>query len=341
LLNSWPETWQRCYAAFLQSIFDLSGSEASRADYHSTLTRFFRFCNKLPDAVSRADVIDFVQSPATSKRCPGKEVAASTKNIRLCAIKSFYSFASAYEIDQKPLYEKALPTTGIRYLKRPIAYRAMNAEELERFFNAIPNTLKGARDRAMFFMYFVLGRRRSELYKLQWKDIESTVLVDENGVRRPSHVYRYFGKGHARQVRTKELPEAAWNALCNYLDQAGRLATMQPDDYLFVSVTPGSGLRGSVHGSIGKNRPLNHNTVNVIFRQYCRAAGLDLSRLSLHSLRHTSAHLRYEAGEDIRSIQQLLDHSSLQTTDIYLRTRAGVSDKGAKALTEKYGHFAK
>src|SRR5258708_23473433 len=126
MLSSWPLPWQQCLTAFLQSIYDLSGSASSLETYRSTLTRFFSLCNKLPDTVSRTDVLHFMNSPSTSKRNPGETVSASCKNQRLCVIKSFYKFASLYEVDNQPLYDKSLPTTGLRYYKRDIDYRAMS-----------------------------------------------------------------------------------------------------------------------------------------------------------------------------------------------------------------------
>jgi len=65
-------------------------------------------------------------------------------------------------------------------------------------------------------------------------------------------------------------------------------------------------------------------------------AGLDIKRLSLHSLRHTAAHERYAAGEDILAIQQLLGHASLDTTYRYLLFMHGVADPGVKLLEARY-----
>jgi integrase/recombinase XerC len=324
-----PEIWQRCYEAFLQSIFDISGSLRSRETYHSNLTRFFAHCGKAPGEVTRTDVLAFMQSPSTSRRSYGKPAGASTKNGRLCAVTSFYKFASVYEMDGQPLYQKMLPTQGLRYLKRDAPYRSMNTDELRRFFAAIPaDTLKGLRDRAIFAMYFWTARRRNELAAIRWRDIEPTIIVDENGARRPGHVYRYHPKGRHRTVKTKELPSPAYKAIERYLEAGGRLFTIRADDFLFVSIKPGRSR---------SDKPLHHDYINQLFKHYCRLAGLEASRLSLHSLRHTAARERYNAGADIRSIQQVLDHSTLSVTDTYLRTLAPEDDSGARLLEQRYG----
>lgn len=335
-MPDWPDSWQRCRVAFLQSIFDISGSHASRITYGSTLARFFAMSGKLPADVSNTDVLQFVQSPSTSKRNPGREVSASCKCQRLCVIRSFYHFASAYEEGGEPLYQKANPTTRLAYAKREVHPHAMTVDEFQRLIAVIPiHTLNGLRDKTLFLLYWWLGRRRSELYKLRYKDIQSTIIVDADGTRRPGHAYTYTGKGKARQPITKELPEPAWTILSTYLLRSGRLSHIQPDDYLFVSSHPGQGRQD--HAT---NVPLNHNYVNTLFRLYAKRANLD-PNYTLHSLRHSSARERYLAGSTIRDIQQLLDHSNIGTTDLYLRTIAGIADPGSVLLFQKFSHLGK
>ena len=77
--------------------------------------------------------------------------------------------------------------------------------------------------------------------------------------------------------------------------------------------------------------------MNAAFRGYVRAAGLEDERhLSIHSLRHSACRLRFQAGEDIVSLKNLLNHSSLQTTDLYLRRLVGMVDHGASLLEKKF-----
>ncbi|SRR5258708_6226994 len=325
--------WQACLDAFLQSIYDISGSTHSRETYRSNLTRFFKHCGKQPDEVSRTDVLSFMQSPSTSRRSFGNPAGAGTKNQRLCALTSFYRFASSYMINGEPLFTKAMPTQGLRYLKPDAPYRSMSTDELKRFFAAISiDSIKGKRDYAIFAMYFWTARRRNEIAAIRWRDIEAAVIVERDGTRRAGHVYRYRPKGKQRTVKTKELPPRAWTLIEQYLTSSGRLATMQPDDFIFVSTRPG---QGRVSGA--KDAPLNHHYINQIFKHYCQQAGLDVARLSLHSLRHAAARERYDAGADIRSIQQVLDHYSLATTDTYIRKLTPVDDSGARLLEARYG----
>ncbi len=329
--------WQNCLSLYLQSILDHSGSIATYTVYRATLARFFAFIGDTPpDQVKHADVLRFQQLPSTSPRNRGKEVTASTKNQRRAILSSFYHFASSYELpDGTPLFTGILPTAGMHSLKPEVSILSMSEDDLTRFFAAIPtNTLKGVRDRALFFLYFLTSRRRSELCFLRWHDIEATTIIDDDGTRHEGHVYRYRGKGSSREVKAKELPESGWTALTHYLEQAGRLATMQPNDYLFVSVHPGQGRQSS------EPAPLHKAYITREFKRYVTLADLD-PRFSLHTLRHSSARLRYTLGSSLQDIQHALDHSSIATTDLYIKRLAGTSDKGARLLEQRFSHLVK
>lgn len=324
--------WQHCLHLFLQSILDHSGSIATYVVYHSTLMRFFAFLGDTPlGSVKHRDVLAFQQLPSTSPRNRGQEVQASTKNQRRAILSSFYHFASIYEkADGTPLYPGINPTAGMHSLKAETAILSMSPPELERFFAVISSTtLKGLRDRALFFLYFLTSRRRSELCFLRWRDIEATTIIDDDGSRHEGHIYRYRGKGASREVRAKELPESGWLALLAYLEAADRLTTIISTDYLFVSVHPGQGRQS------GSPAPLHKAYITREFKRYAALAGLD-SRYSLHTLRHSSARLRYLAGSPLQDIQHALNHASIATTDIYIRRLAGVADKGARLLETRY-----
>ncbi len=316
-----PEPWLSCALAFLQACYDRSGSQKSRSTYASVLRCFFRDPQRSPDSYTRADVQAFLTSKSTSNRNPGAAVSVSTRNSRLTALASFYRFASEYEVNGAPLFAGKLPTVGIARLAREIRYRALSTAELLRFFSAIPtDTPKGVRDRAIYLCYFWSARRRSEIARLTYGDIEPAQFAGRAG-----YVYHYQGKGHARQTKTKELPAQAYAAIDAYLVASGRKATIQPGDPLFTSVYRKA--TGALTGT----------WIGMQFRQYARKAGLDVARISLHSLRHTASRERRQAGQDILDIKELLDHSSLHTTFTYLALVAGTSDTGAHLLAARFG----
>jgi site-specific recombinase XerD len=317
--------WQRCYAAFLSHIESISGSVRSRATYRYTLDLFFKD-GRNPDTYSRSDVQNFLDAPSHLQYQHGQSVKPGTRNQRLMCLNSFYKFAATFETDGMLLFEGRSPTFGLRYLKVGSSPKGLSASELSQFFSIIPtNSTKGLRDRAIFLTFFWTGRRRSEIARLRWADIEHVTIVEPDGSRRPGVVYQFIAKGKSREIQRAELPTPAWHAINRYLQASGRLDTIQPSDALFTSTRPDQ-----------RNQGLTGDYFNSEFKRYCKLAGLSPS-YSLHSLRHSAARLRYEAGSSIQDIQQYLGHSSLATTDVYLKRLSGVADVGAKLLQERFG----
>ena len=138
------------------------------------------------------------------------------------------------------------------------------------------------------------------------------------------HTFRYRGKGGKSGRR--ELPQAVARALLDYLRDTGRLDTIGPDDPLWLP-----------HGTGGVKRADGALTSNAIYRRlkhYARLAGIDPRTLSLHGLRHTGAKLRRQVGAGIEEVQRFLDHTSVATTQIYLRATEAVGDPlAAKVAT--------
>ncbi len=329
-----PKPWQACLDAFLQAVYDRSGSYGSLYNYRSVLRRFFSDPTRTPDTYTQMDVRMFLDLPSASNRNYGKPVSAAAKNARLEALASFYRFSATYEIDGKPLLQSKPPTYGIRYLRARSTPHYMNASELETFFSVIPaNTVRGLRDRAIFLTYFWTGRRRSEIARLVWHDIEQTIIVEQDGTRRPGYIYRYITKGKSREIQTAELPTPAWQAILSYLNASNRLDIMQSTSPLFAAM-PGIGRR-----NVNANDPITGNYINELFKQYAAKAGLS-PLLSLHSLRHTAAHERYLAGEDILSLMTYLGHASLDMTRRYLVGLTGLANSGAHLLYERFGHLS-
>jgi len=139
------------------------------------------------------------------------------------------------------------------------------------------------RDIAWLELFYSAGLRLSELVTLQRKNLD---LVQGT--------VRVLGKG--RKERLCPLGGPALRALEAYLD-----ACPFEHDTLFVS---------------GQGSQLNGRTIQLALKRYLAAAGLD-SRLTPHKLRHTFATHLLDHGADLRSVQELLGHSQLTTTQIY------------------------
>lgn len=332
-----PAAWRQCIEQFLLTVRDRSGSQSSYTTYRSYLVCFFRFCNKPPDEVSRTDVLNWIQSPATARRNNGGEASASTKNQRRCVLTSLFQFATLYEVDGQPLYTKALPTRGIRDLKKRLAYRAMSQQDLAAFFHVLPaaDTVKGARDRALFLTYLFTAKRRCEISRLKWGDIEQSTIREKSGESHQGRIFRYHSKGHSRETKASELPLPAWVAIQHYLEVSGRLATIRGDEYVFTSSWRGEGQRDSEKPSM----PLNADYVGQLFKQYVMKAGLNPS-YTVHCLRHTSARNRLQGGQNLFDLMETLGHQDISTTWRYAKQLEGTHDTGAKLLESRFAFLS-
>jgi site-specific recombinase XerD len=344
--------WERCMAQFLRQLYDRSRSTKTIDAYRSTLLSFFTSSAqegppKHPEDYTREDVEYFLHRPSVSKRNAGAMPSTATINQRLSILSSFYRFAATFTIPgpdgkPQPLLRVSSPTLGIRHGKPDRTYRAFSDEELDRFFAVIPtDTVKGLRDRAIFLLYFWTARRREEIARLRWGDIEQGLIIERGGKSRQGWRYRFHGKGKGGQEDIAELPAPAKVAIDRYLTAARRMQNIQTDDPLFIAIGPeqGGGKRG-VTLPPDDHTPLTSRAIAHALKTYARQAGVDAERLSIHSWRHTAAQQRYAAGEDVRSLQRLLRHSNIATTDIYLRDLMGTADPGAKLLEDRFGHLS-
>lgn len=323
--------WQRCYADFLRQL-SRTHSHATEVAYAGVLSRFF--CGgKSPDQYNRADVENFIygKSDKSWTRSQDGSVRPATTNFRLSVLSSFYRYASTYEHEGQHLLQRPSPTTGVHRKQPDRTHRTLTDDELRAFFAAIPDTVLGLRDRALFCFYFFAARRRAEIQRLRWKDIQRSATVS-SGV-----VFHFRGKGKSYLDDSIELPTPVIEALMRYLEASGRLETIRPGDPLFVAIGREPGYGGNVKQ--GEVRALTEAGIIRRMEHYARLAGIE--HISLHMFRHASVRARYAEGEDIRSLQHLLRHESLATTDIYLRTLVGTKDDGARLLAAKWGDLSR
>ncbi len=155
---------------------------------------------------------------------------------------------------------------------------------------------KGLRDRAMIGLLYASGLRVSELCQLQASDLN-----------RELGVVRVIGKGNKQ--RLVPVGREALQALEAYLKEGrGRLLKGRSSPYLFVSA---------------RGKPLTRQALWKLLRGYAGRAGLR-GRLSPHMIRHSFATHLLEGGADLRSVQLMLGHADISTTQIYthvLRSR--------------------
>ncbi len=314
------DPWARCVADFLEAKARRTGSAQTRLHYAATLRRFAAACSTHPARVIPAEVEAFAGGPARVRDRHGvvRERAATPATVarRLAVLSSFYTFAcrqvTGHDVQGRPIPLCAYNPAAAVERPRVDPYRqarGLSADGARRLLAAIPrDTPLGLRDHALLSFYLYTGRRREEVARLRWGDIEEG---DDGG-----WLFRYRGKGGKSGLR--ELPFPAARALLAYLDTTGRRGAIRPDDPLWLP-----------HGEGGVKRADGALTSNAVWRRlkrYAHLAGLDTRTLSLHGLRHTGAKLRRQAGAQMEDIQRFLDHTSVATTQIYLRATESVAD---------------
>ena len=189
----------------------------------------------------------------------------------------------------------ANPASDIQLPKLPrrLPRYSLTPGEVEKVV-ALPDvsTLVGLRDRAVLELLWATGLRRSEVAHLLIWDVQF-----ERGV-----VFVREGKG--RKDRVTPISGRALSWVRRYLDEARPRLAVSPDEGWLV-------LREAAH-------QLAPETLTHLVGGYIRAAGID-AKGSCHLFRHACATQMLEGGADIRFVQELLGHASLETTQVYTR----------------------
>ena len=129
------------------------------------------------------------------------------------------------------------------------------------------------------------------------------------------------------KTRRDQCPQPVWIAIQDYLCAADKLDTIQPENFIFTPLTDRATRLPNIDPeSWNLDRPLSSREVGRLLKKYARRAGLDPTKIRVHSLRHTAAMLRKQAGDDIDQISSFLGHSNLSTTQIYLHRLEGQTD---------------
>ena len=227
------------------------------------------------------------ERPGKKETTEKKRLGWSTQRERLGALKDWFRWLTRQNlILHNPASELELPR-----MEKRLPAQALMPEELARLF-AVPDTGDplGLRDRTMLEVFYATGLRRAELCRLECPDL--------NAERGTLTVRR--GKGKKDRVVPIGPRAAAWVARYER-EVRPRLLLDSHTPTLFLTAY-GAGF--------------NPDVVSGMVTAWMSRAGL-AKRGSCHLLRHTCATHMLEGGADIRYIQQLLGHASLETTAIY------------------------
>lgn len=231
------------------------------------------------------------------------ELQKSTQNYHLIALRSFLKFCAKRNIATLNAEKIELART----VRKQVTF--LSSDELARLFSQ-PNTatLPGLRDRAILELLFSSGLRVSEL-----------VGLDKDHVNLKRREFMVRGKG--QKDRPIFISEAAADWLQKYLDR--RTDTVRP---LFIRYSGNKQVDVS-----GNYHRLTARSVQRMVSRYALMAGIT-KQVSPHTLRHSFATDLLMNGADLRSVQALLGHSNISTTQIYTH----VTDPHLKSVHERF-----
>jgi integrase/recombinase XerC len=266
--------------------YERGASENTIMSYESDIEQFYEFLRgpeKKPVDIEKVDNLDIRGYLAQMSRLGLKKSSAQRK---LASIRSFFKYLfreglldkNPAKLVSTPKKEKELPS----FLSVDDAVMLVEAPE--------GDSLTAWRDRAILETFYSSGLRISELAGLTHEGLELA-----NGT------VRVIGKGN--KERLVPLGDKAASAMLEYLNacRANGIHAARSDQPVFVNA---------------RGEGLAVRTIRRVVEKYRKATGVK-GRLTPHTLRHTFATHMLAGGADLRSIQEMLGHASLSTTQKY------------------------
>ncbi len=279
--------WVRALELLQEDLKRRDAAARTRRAYASDLSQFSRWAiarGLRPEDVSSKDVRAYVAGLSQ------RDAAPSTSARKLAALRALFASLREHRLlAQSPADLVSAPRAGSHLP------RVLSARDAARLLDSIPagGPLE-LRDRALFELAYACGLRAEELVSLKTADI------DHDGEQ-----LRVEGKG--RKTRFLPVGEIALAAVRSYLERGrGGLARGDGEDALFLSKT---------------GRALGTSDVRRRLRTWTARVGID-GGCSPHALRHSFATHLLDGGADLRSIQELLGHASVSTTQVYTRVES-------------------
>jgi integrase/recombinase XerD len=271
------------FLAYLE--FERGLSRNTLEAYRTDLLQFGRFLDARHISAaeaSAADVSDFLTHLAGGN---GKSASPATIHRKAACLRSFYRHLRREGVrDSDPTASLSAPRRG---RKLP---QVLTRAEIERLLSQPKGGEPSAlRDRALLELMYACGLRASEAIGLEVADVDL-----EDGVLR--------ARGKGSKERVVPIGQTALAAVRVYL-QRGRpeLVKTRPESRLFVNFRGGQ---------------LTRQGLYKIVRRHAQSAGL-ADRMSPHTLRHTFATHLLAGGCDLRSVQEMLGHADVATTQLY------------------------
>lgn len=277
-------------------------SDATVATYSRALKQFFQYLAE-NDLVhpQRDHVLDYKQ------RLADKGLAPATIQTYLIAVRRFFKWTS-----QEGLYPNiAEDIKGVK-ISRTHKKDYLTSKQLQSVLKTMPkDTAKDARDYAIMALMATSGLRTIEVSRADIGDIRtvgnSTVLFIQ-------------GKGREEKDEYVKLADAVESIIREYLATRPKATVESP---LFTSTSNNN-----------KNSRLTTRSISGIIKTALRDAGFNSDRLTAHSLRHSAGTLNLLNGGTLEETQQLLRHSNINTTMIYLHHLEREKNKSEQRISD-------
>jgi len=278
-------TWERALADYDRDLRGRGLAERTRSAYSVDLGQFVEWAGgRSPGEIRHRDVRRYGAGISSAGASPG------TVARKLAAVRGLYDFLVRTErAAQNPA---DLVSSPKREQKLP---RVLSAEQIRSLLERIPaRTPLELRDRAMLELAYSCGLRCEEIVNLDFDSFDPE-----------TEQLRVLGKGS--KERLLPVGEPAQRALRRYTERARHSLAAEPRERaLFLSKS---------------GRRLSNSDVTRRLGLWVREASF-AAGVSPHSLRHSFATHLLEGGADLRTIQELLGHASISTTQVYTRVDA-------------------
>lgn len=234
----------------------------------------------------------------------GKNLGRSTQAYHLIALRRFLTYLARRDIKSLEPSKIELP----KVVKPQVSF--LHYEEVSRLIEAIPlETESDFRDRAIIELLFSSGLRVSELVNLNRDHINTS--------RR-----EFMVRGKGSKDRPIFISKSAADHIDNYLEK--RSDSLVP---LFISYSK----RHKKPSTDGNYRRITARTVQRLIEKYSKLAGIT-KKVSPHTMRHSFATDLLINGADLRSVQGMLGHANIATTQIYTH----ITDQHLKEIHDKF-----
>ena len=284
---------------FLEMMAAERGASANTIEaYNRDLHNFGLFMQRRREKIENADT-KRIKQYLSKLYAEGR--AATTRARHLSVLRQFFAFLFAEGLkDYDPTQHISSPKKG------RVLPKVLNKQEVEKLLSAartrdIHNDLLLT---TLMEILYATGLRVSELVSLR-----------TDAISRDGQIIIVRGKGDKERI--VPLGDPAREAVAAYLDKyKGSLEARMASPFLF----PSRGLKGH----------LTRAQFSNLLKELAEAAGIDQSRVSPHILRHSFASHMLANGADLRTLQQLLGHADISTTEIYTH----VLEERLKGLVE-------